>query len=79
MVDRVQAASSTVPKPTGPDDPSVDIYIYVSGGVWQHQRGGFRLGTLSSRGRNWLRVMIYVPDELAEEIASIPRLRVGYA
>jgi hypothetical protein len=75
VVDRVRAASSTLPKPTGPDDPSVDIYIHVSGSVWQHQREGFRLGTLNSRGRNWLRVMIYVPDELAEEISSITYFR----
>jgi hypothetical protein len=75
VVDQVQAAGSALPKPTGADDPSVDIYIYVSGSVWQHQRDGFRLGTLSSRGRDWLRVMIYVPDDLAEEVASIAYFR----
>jgi hypothetical protein len=75
VVDQVQAASSALPKPAGHNDPSVDIYIYVPGNVWQHQRKGFRLGTLSSRGRNWLRVMIYVPDDLAEEIASIAYFR----
>ena len=76
VVDQVQAAGA-LRMPTGPDDPSVDIYIYVSGSVWQHQRDGFRLGTLSSRGRDWLRVMIYVPDDLAEEVASIACQRTG--
>jgi hypothetical protein len=46
--------------PAGAKDPSVDIYIYVSGSVWQHGSRGFRLGTLSARGRDWLRVMMYV-------------------
>jgi hypothetical protein len=49
--------------------------IYVSGSVWQHGREGFRLGTLSDRGRDWLRVMIYVPDELEEETASVEYFR----
>ena len=45
-------------------DPMVDLYVYVSGAVWKHEREGFRLGTLSDRGRYSLRVMIYVPDEI---------------
>ena len=43
--------------------------------VWQNGREGFRLGTLSDRGRDWLRVMIYVPDELEEETASVEYFR----
>jgi hypothetical protein len=75
VVERVQRASLATPKPAGPEDPSVDIYIYVSGGVWQHGREGFRLGTLTTRGRDWLRVMIYVPDELEEESAAVDYFR----
>jgi len=75
VVDCVQHASLATPNPAGADDPSVDIYIYVSGAVWQHGREGFRLGTLTSRGRDWLRVMIYVPDELEEESAAIEYFR----
>lgn len=75
VVDSVQQASLALPKPAGLDDPSVDIYIYVSGAVWQHGREGFRLGTLTSRGRDWLRVMIFVPDQLAEESAAIEYFR----
>jgi len=75
VVDRVQHASLALPKPAGADDPSIDIYIYVSGAVWQHGGEGFRLGTLTSRGRDWLRVMIYVPDELDEESAAIEYFR----
>jgi hypothetical protein len=75
VVDRVQRASLALPKPAGVDDPSVDIYIYVSGAVWQHGREGFRLGALTSRSRYWLRVMIYVPDELEKESAAIEYFR----
>jgi hypothetical protein len=35
----------------------------------------FQLGTLTSRSRDWLRVMIYVPDELEEESAAIEYFR----
>ena len=68
-------ASLALPKPAGADDPSIDVYIYVSGAVCQHGREGFRLGTLTSRGRDWLRVMIYVPDELEEESAAVEYFR----
>lgn len=71
VVDAIQQTSRGLPKPTGPDDPSVDIYIYVSGKVWQHDDSGFRLGTLSARGRNWLRVSIFVPDQITEESESV--------
>jgi hypothetical protein len=70
VVDGIQAKSAELPKPTEADDPSVDIYIYVSGAVWQHNADGFKLGKLSSRGRSWLRVMIYVPDNLKDEDES---------
>ncbi|GAB3881153.1 hypothetical protein [Terrabacter terrigena] len=70
VVDAIQAKSINMPKPIGPDDPSVDVYIYVSGAVWQHEDEGFKLGTLSARGRNWLRVMIYVPDHLTGQLES---------
>lgn len=70
VVDRVQAAAPATRTDWVQGDPSVDLYIYVSGSVWQHKRQGIRLGTLSSRGRNSLRVMIYVPDELADEVES---------
>lgn len=71
VVDRIQAVSGQLPKPTGPDDPSVDIYIYVSGSVWQHGGEGFRLGTLSDAGRSWLRIQVFVPDNLCGEEESI--------
>ncbi|MFC7490220.1 MULTISPECIES: hypothetical protein [unclassified Knoellia] len=64
VVDAIQKMSTNMPKPVDADDPSVDIYIYVSGAVWQHEDEGFKLGTLNARGRNWLRIMIYVPDHL---------------
>jgi hypothetical protein len=70
VVDGIQAKSAELSKPTEADDPSVDISIYVSGAVWQHNADGFKLGTLSSRGRSWLRVMIYVPDNLKDEDES---------
>ena len=70
VVDGIQRKSGELPKPVDADDPSVDIYIYVSGALWQHEDEGFRLGTLSDRGRNWLRVMVYVPDELTGEDES---------
>ena len=70
VVDGIQARSKELPKPVDADDPSVDIYIYVSGAVWQHEEEGFKLGNLSDRGRNWLRVMVYVPDDLAGEDES---------
>lgn len=70
VVDSIQARSAQLPKPSDADDPSVDIYVYVSGAVWQHGESGFRLGTLSTRGRSWLRVMIFVPDHLRDEAES---------
>lgn len=70
VVDGIQVKSRELPKPSDADDPSVDIYIYVSGSVWQHDDDGFKLGTLSPRGRSWLRVMIYVPDSLKDEEES---------
>ena len=70
VVDGIQRKSGELPKPVDANDPSVDIYIYVSGAVWQHDEEGFKLGTLSNRGRDWLRVMIYVPDDLADEDES---------
>lgn len=68
VVDGIQVKSRELPKPSDADDPSVDIY--VSGSVWQHDDDGFKLGTLSPRGRSWLRVMIYVPDALKDEEES---------
>mgnify|MGYP007023468488 CR=1 FL=1 len=38
--------------------------------MWQHNADGFKLGTLSPRGRSSLRVMIYVPDNLKDEDES---------
>lgn len=70
VIDGIQSKSGEMPKPVDASDPSVDIYIYVSGAVWQHEEEGFKLGTLSDRGRNWLRVMVYVPDDLAAEDES---------
>ena len=58
VVDGISAKSKELPKPMDADDPSVDIYIYVSGSVWQHDDDGFKLGALNPRGRSWLRVMI---------------------
>ena len=40
VVDGIQAKSTELPKPAGVDDPSVDIYVYVSGSVWQHGDDG---------------------------------------
>jgi hypothetical protein len=71
VVDGIQAKSKELPKPMGADDPSIDIYVYVSGSVWQHDDDGFKLGTLSPRGRSWLRVMIYGPDPLKNEDESV--------
>lgn len=71
VVDSITVASQNVAKPTSPDDPSVDIYIYVSGAVWQHAKSDFKLGTLSGRSRNWQRVSIYVPDHLTGEAESV--------
>jgi hypothetical protein len=34
--------------------------------VWKQDRQGFRLGRLTDGGRDSLRVMIYVPDDLTE-------------
>jgi hypothetical protein len=70
VVDGIQAKSKELPKPMDADDPSVDIYIYISGSLWQHGEEGFKLGTLSPRGRSWLRVVIYVPDPLKDEDES---------
>lgn len=71
VVDRVQQAASATRVGAAEGDYALDIYIYVSGKVWQHQDEGIRLGTLSSRGRNSLRVMIFVPDELTEDHESV--------
>lgn len=67
VIDGIQMKSGELPKPVDASDPSVDIYIYVSGAVWQHEEEGFTLGNLSDRGRNWLRVKVYVPDDLTGE------------
>lgn len=56
-------------------DPALDIYVYVSGAVWQHERQGVQLGTLSDRGRDSLRVMIYVPDEITDEPEAVEYFR----
>jgi len=74
VVDRVQAAARELPLQESPDDGAVDIYICISGSVWQHDEKGFRLGNWSDRGRR-LQVMIYVPDELCEEAESIEYFR----
>lgn len=66
VVDQVQDAAPATRETWSPGDPAIDVYIYVSGKVWQHERSGVRLGTLSERGRNSLRVMIYVPDEITQ-------------
>ena len=52
------------PDQAEPQYPALDLYVYVSGGVWQHERRGVKLGTLTERGRDSLRVMMYLPDEL---------------
>ena len=75
VVDGVQAAAPATRTDWVQGDPSVDLYIYVSGSVWQHQRQGIQLGRLDTRGRNSLRVMIYVPDELADEAESVGYFR----
>jgi hypothetical protein len=75
VIKRIRDASRFLPEPVDVDDPSVDVYLYFSGKHWRHERSGFKLGTLSSRGRSWLRVMIYVPDDLSEEAASVAYFR----
>ena len=67
-----ETSAQSLPKPVDADDPSVDIYIYVSGSIWQHgEEASFRLGSLSHRGRAWMRVMIYVPDTVQGEEESV--------
>jgi len=66
-VSDIRERSELLPKPTSPDDPALDVYIYISGNNWRHERNGFKLGSLSERSRSWQRVMIYVPDELVDE------------
>ncbi len=68
---QIAKRSSLLPKPTGPDDPSLDVYIYIPGRTWQHEKSGFKLGSLSEKSRAWQRVMIYVPDELTDEDEAI--------
>ncbi|MER3389469.1 MAG: hypothetical protein RJQ01_05495 [Microcella sp.] len=69
--DQIAQRSSLLPKPTGPDDPSLDVYIYIPGKTWQHEKSGYKLGSLSEKSRAWQRVMIYVPDELTDEDEAI--------
>lgn len=46
------------------------------GAIWQHgEESSFRLGSLSHRGRAWLRVMIYVPDTVEGEEESVAFFR----
>lgn len=63
----VQERSSKLPKPTDFNDPTIEVDIFVSGNNWSHDKSGFKLGTLSERGREWQRVMVYVPVELLDE------------
>jgi hypothetical protein len=71
VIDGIQALGGQLPKPMSPEDPSVEIDVYISGKVWQHDREGFKLGTLNDRGHNRLRVMIFVPDDLCRERESM--------
>ena len=75
VVDRVQHAAANTRVGAGEGDYALDLYLYVSGKVWQHEDEGIRLGTLSVRGRNSLRVMIFVPDELTQEQESVVYFR----
>ena len=34
----VESRSTAIPDPTGPEDPSVDLYFFFSGNLWQHER-----------------------------------------
>lgn len=66
VVSEVQGRAKNTRQDHVEGDPTLDLYIYVSGAVWKHDRQGFRLGTLTDGGRDSLRVMIYVPDDLIE-------------
>jgi hypothetical protein len=53
----------------------LDVYVYISGDVWQHGRSGIQLGNIGRKSRSlWVR--IYLPDEVttrdqaAEYLAS---------
>jgi hypothetical protein len=67
VVKQVALAAEATRHDWSEGDPMLDVYIYVSGNNWQHERSGIRLGTLSARGRDSLRVMLYVPDHLTSE------------
>jgi hypothetical protein len=71
VVSKVQRRALDTRQSYVEDDPTLDLYIYVSGAVWQHNRQGFRLGTLTDGGRDSLRVMMYVPDDLTESDDAI--------
>jgi hypothetical protein len=46
------------------EDFLLDVYVYVSGDVWQHGQSGVRLGNAGRQSRSlWVR--IYVPDDVA--------------
>jgi hypothetical protein len=57
------------------EDFLLDVYVYISGDVWQHGRSGIQLGNIGRKSRSlWVR--IYLPDEVttrdqaAEYLAS---------
>jgi hypothetical protein len=66
VVSEVQGRAENTRRTYVEGDPTLDLYIYVSGAVWRHDRQGFRLGRLTDGGRDSLRVMIYVPDDVTE-------------
>ncbi len=44
----------------------LDVHIFVSGDVWQHDRSGVQLGSVGRKSRSlWIR--IYVPDDVETE------------
>lgn len=66
VVSEVQGRAKNTRQTHVEGDPTLDLYIYVSGAVWKHDRQGVRLGPLTDGGRESLRVMVYVPDDLSE-------------
>ena len=46
------------------EDFLLDVYVYISGDVWQHNESGVQLGNVGRKTRSlWVR--IYVPDEVS--------------
>ena len=46
------------------EDFLLDVYVYVSGDVWQHDQSGVRLGNVGRKSRSlWVRIC--VPDDVS--------------